>query len=285
MYNFTIMKNKLLITFSGGRTSAYMTWWLFNEWSEKDEWDKLVVFANTGKESENTLFFVDECANEWNIDIKWIEGYPSDKGKGWSVNHKLVTYETASRKGEPFEAMIQKLGIPFQSAPFCSPQLKTAPIKDYLKSIGWSKYYTAIGIRFDEQRRVSKKAKKQRIIYPLIELNPVTKNQIKQWWDLQSFDLDIHPDDGNCVGCWKKSFNVLARIMERSPNSFDWWEDMILKYGTSTHKSYKGDSQSFYRGNKSINDIREMAKLSQAELKQITLFEPLDGCSESCEAF
>ena len=262
-----------------------MTWWLFNEWSEKDKWDKIVVFANTGKESEETLFFVDECANEWNIDIKWIEGYPSDFGKGWSVNHKLVNYETASRKGEPFEAMIKKLGIPFQSAPFCSPQLKTAPIKDYLKSIGWSKYYTAIGIRYDEQKRVNKNYKKERIIYPLIELNPVTKNQIKQWWDLQSFDLDIHPDDGNCVCCWKKSFNVLARIMERSPNSFHWWQEMTDKYGSSNHKSYKGDLQSFYRGNKTINDIKEMAKLSQAELKQINLFEPLDGCSESCEAF
>ena len=142
------MKDKLLITFSGGRTSAYMTWWLFNEWKDRDNWDKLVVFANTGKESEGTLFFVDECANEWNIDIKWIEGYPSEIGKGWSVNHKLVSYETASRNGEPFEAMIKKLGIPFQSAPFCSPQLKTAPIKNYLRSIGWTKYYTAIGIRY-----------------------------------------------------------------------------------------------------------------------------------------
>jgi hypothetical protein len=279
------MKDKLLITFSGGRTSAYMTWWLFNEWKERDNWDKLVVFANTGKESEGTLFFVDECSQEWGIDIKWIEGYPSEVGKGWSVNHKLVTYETASRNGEPFEAMIKKLGIPFQSAPFCSPQLKTAPIKKYLKSIGWTKYYTAIGIRYDEQKRINKNYKKQRIIYPLVEFNPVTKNQIKQWWDLQSFDLDIHPDDGNCVCCWKKSFNVLARIMERSPKSFDWWQQMIDEYGTSKHKSYEGDTQSFYRGNKSINDIREMAKLSQAELKQINLFEPLDGCSESCEAF
>jgi hypothetical protein len=279
------MKDKLLITFSGGRTSAYMTWWLFNEWKDRDNWDKLVVFANTGKESEGTLFFVDECANEWNIDIKWIEGYPSENGKGWSVNHELVNYETASRNGEPFEAMIKKLGIPFQSAPFCSPQLKTAPIKKYLKSIGWSKYFTAIGIRYDEQKRINKNYKKQRIIYPLVEFNPVTKNQIKQWWDLQSFDLEIHPDDGNCVCCWKKSYNVLARIMERSPNSFDWWQKMIDEYGTSKHKSYIGDTQSFYRGNKSINDIKEMAKLSQAELKQITLFEPLDGCSESCEAF
>lgn len=279
------MKNKLLITFSGGRTSAYMAWYLHNEWEDRDNWEKIVVFANTGKEAEGTLFFVDECAQEWGIDIKWIEGYPSDKGKGWSVNHKLVNYETASRNGEPFEAMINRLGIPFQSAPFCTKQLKTFAIKDYLKSIGWKDYYTAIGIRYDEQQRISKHYERDKIIYPLAIINPVNKNQVKQWWEKQSFDLDIHPDDGNCVCCWKKSFTVLARIMERSPKSFDWWQEMIDKHGESKHNNYKGVKQSFYRGNKTINEIKELAKLSQAELKQITMFETLDGCSESCEAF
>jgi hypothetical protein len=73
----------------------------------------------------------------------------------------LVSYETASRNGEPFEAMIQKIGIPFQFAPSCSNQLKTEAIKDYLKSLGWKKYHTALGIRFDEPK-----------INPLVSFSP-----------------------------------------------------------------------------------------------------------------
>jgi 3'-phosphoadenosine 5'-phosphosulfate sulfotransferase (PAPS reductase)/FAD synthetase len=134
--------DKLLISFSGGRTSAYMTWYLFNEWPERDNWDKIVVFANTGKEAEGTLFFIDECAQEWGIPIVWVEasridseGIPLSK-KGYKVGHKIVTYETASRNGEPFEEMISMLGVPASGAPFCSNQLKTFPINSYMKSIG-----------------------------------------------------------------------------------------------------------------------------------------------------
>ena len=54
-------KKRLLISFSGGRTSAFMLWWLFNKWDDRHNWEMVVVFANTGKENKGTLFFVDEC--------------------------------------------------------------------------------------------------------------------------------------------------------------------------------------------------------------------------------
>ena len=120
-------------------------------------------------------------------------------------------------------------------------------------------------------------------MYPFVHLNPVTKVQVKQWWDKQSFDLDIHPDDGNCDCCWKKSFPTLARIMNRKPDNFEWWQQMIDKYSESNNRV--DGTQTFYRGGKSILDIKKMAELTQAELKQLTMFDPLDGCAESCEVF
>jgi hypothetical protein len=283
---------KLLISFSGGRTSGYMLWYLFNEWKERDQWEKIVVFANTGKEAEGTLFFVDECSQEWGIPIIWVEAKCKDQngkpfsGKGWSVQHKIVDFDSASRNGEPFEEMISVLGIPRTDEPFCSKQLKTTAIESYLKSIGWKDYYRAIGIRFDELNRIDGNRTQKKFIYPLAEINPVTKSMVSEWWGNQDFDLNIHPDEGNCDNCWKKDFPRLARNMIRNPKSFDWWTEMEYKYGYfNPRNNTLNPPFNFYRNNKSTVDILKMAQMSQAELKQLTMFDPLDGCSESCEAF
>lgn len=285
-------KKKLVISFSGGRTSAYMTWWLLNEWEDRHNWEMLIVFANTGLEAEGTLFFIDECAAEWNIPINWVEAKFKDENgvpyseKGWSVKHRVVTYETASRKGEPFEEMISLLGIPSTEAPFCSFQLKKKAIESYVKEIEWKNYYIAIGVRIDEPLRINEERHKKRIMYPFAELKPTTKRQVSEWWGKQSFDLHIHPDEGNCVNCWKKDFPRLARNYARIPESFDWWKRMEKEYGNFNPRGIELNPPfNFYRGNHSTLDIKKLAEMTQAELRQLTMFDKLDGCAESCEPF
>ena len=49
----------LLVSFSGGETSAFMAQWLNNHYEEYGYKNIVFVFANTGLENEQTLEFVE----------------------------------------------------------------------------------------------------------------------------------------------------------------------------------------------------------------------------------
>lgn len=256
------MKKKLLISFSGGRTSAYMLWWLCNQWPDRYNWDKKVVFANTGKEMGGTLVFVDEVSVRWNIPIVWVEAkHLNENGisfskKGWQVVHSIVDFPTASRNGEPFEEMISQLGIPTTNAPFCSDQLKRKAIESYMKSIGWRDYYKAIGIRCDEIDRVNPKYKEKKIMYPLINMMPTDKRMVNDFWATQDFKLNVPAGLGNCDNCWKKDMKTLAKNAKAYPETLNWWQEMTDKYGNMNPRNTELNPPfNFYRGNKSPKDI------------------------------
>jgi hypothetical protein len=62
-----------VISFSGGRTSAYMLWRILESNNGLPE-EAIVIFANTGKEDEETLKFVKNCSVNWNVPIVLCEG-------------------------------------------------------------------------------------------------------------------------------------------------------------------------------------------------------------------
>lgn len=93
----------LVVSFSGGKTSAYMTYLLLRQ--HKNLRPLTVIFANTGQEHEATLDFVHRCDMELQFRTVWVEAAVS-QAKGEGTTFTQVTYETASRHGEPYEAVI-----------------------------------------------------------------------------------------------------------------------------------------------------------------------------------
>lgn len=291
-FNAKIMaeKKKLLLSFSGGRTSGMMVWWCLN--NLQDEYEMIVVFANTGKEAEGTLEFVEECSRRFGVEIYWVEAKFRDENgvmfsnKGWSVSHKVVDFDTASRNGEPFEELISCLGIPSTNAPFCSDQLKRKAIESFMKEIGWDDYYKAIGIRYDEVDRVNPNWKKLQIIYPFVSLVPTTKKMVDLWWNKQDFKLNIPVGLGNCDNCWKKSLPMLVKNAKRNPSTFYWWKKMEEKYGYYNPRNVELELPfHFFRGNLSVDDIFKLVKVDEQQLKLFSQDNWLDGCGESCEVF
>jgi 3'-phosphoadenosine 5'-phosphosulfate sulfotransferase (PAPS reductase)/FAD synthetase len=106
-----------VISFSGGRTSAYMLWRILQSNNGLPD-EAIVCFANTGKEEEATLQFVHDCSDKWNVPITWLEYVWYEEP---SKRFKVVDFETASRNGEPFEAVINaKNFLPNTMMRFCT---------------------------------------------------------------------------------------------------------------------------------------------------------------------
>lgn len=295
------MKEKLRISFSGGRTSAFMTKWMLE--NLKDKYEMIVCFANTGKEREETLEFVDKCDKEFGFNVVWIEAIADDRYIE-TPNFKIVNFETASRNGEPFEWLLSNGGLVNQNRPKCTNILKTIPLNKYTKSLGWSKYYTALGIRSDEPKRLNReKAKKERLIYFADVLN-VTKSDINLFWSKQSFDLKLKSYEGNCDLCFKKGLRKLMTIVKENPQLADWWREMENKYENFTPERYMHNEKlngpvRFYRDNMTIDDIIEESKfpfdMARDESNDIDNYRQMmmwdnyldsnGGCSESCEVY
>ena len=226
------------ISFSGGRTSAFM----LHKVLEAHDGDLpdfcKVTFANTGKEMPETLDFVRDCAENWDVDIVWLERFARLTKKGeknkYAYKTKVVNYESASRNGEPFAQLLKTMGYtPNPMVRFCTAQLKVAAITEYLINVCEfeTPFNTLIGIRADEPRRVAKLSgtiERGNERYLPLHLDGITKRDISDFWTNNSFDLNLPNhngvnDMGNCDLCYLKGYKIRQSIIRDKPEMADWW--------------------------------------------------------------
>ena len=217
------------ISFSGGRTSAYMLWRVLQSNGGTLPAEAVVCFANTGKEDEATLRFVRDCAAAWDVPIVWLEFRDTD------ARFEVVTFETASRYGQPFEALIRKRNyLPNPVTRFCTIDLKIRPIGRYLLSLGMAETkaeaenMSMVGMRADEQRRAAKITDKSRI--PLVSAG-ITKEDVGAFWRVQPFDLGLPNNNGvtmhgNCDLCFLKGGAQVLSLIAEKPARAVWWANM-----------------------------------------------------------
>lgn len=283
-------KKNLIISVSGGETSWYMAIRMKKELSKR--YNFKYIFANTGKEREETLEFNKLCALHFNIDLIWVEAI-IHHNKRKSCTHKIVNYDIASRNGEPFIEMMKKYGIPNITSPHCTRELKKNPIKSYIKSIYGNDYEIAIGIRQDEFDRISIDRKKEKLIYPLITYFPTTKITINDFWQKQPFRLNLKSYEGNCDYCFKKSIRKLQTLIleDNQLGRINWWEKMEKRF--EHHRQDKKKIHRFFRGNLTVQELIEQSKILKrkaideryAQNKEIDNLDVTGRCSESCEPF
>lgn len=278
---------KVAASFSAGRTSARMSEMLRFA-ADIYAWDIRFVFANTGEEDEETLRFADRCDKAFGLDLIWLEAVVDPrprKGTGF----KIVSFETASRNGEPFEAVVQKFGVANKAYPNCNRELKQRPIDAYFRSIGWShkRRFTCIGMRVDEQDRRSSEADKKNFVYPLMDWWPMTKKEVIDSWKTEPFDLYLPEHLGNCKWCWKKSLRKHMTLAVDYPEVFEFPRRMMAQYGDRGPGNIDGQRR-FFRRNMTVEDIfAESRKPFEKFVDGNHVFDPeLDvgsGCGESCE--
>lgn len=233
-----------VISFSGGRTSAYMLWRVLQSNNGLPD-EAIVCFANTGKEEEETLKFVNDCAINWNVPIVWLE-YIWDEEP--NKRFKVVNFETSSRNGEPFEAVIKsKKFLPNTMMRFCTQEMKIFTINRYMKSIGYNDFVVSVGIRADEPRRVAKiaanKYGKYEKITPLASAN-VSEQDVWHFWNNNNFDLELPKTSGasNCDLCFLKGTKILTSLIQQKPSRAEWWikqEEMIGARFSKDKPTYK----------------------------------------------
>lgn len=256
------------ISFSGGRTSAYMLWRVLQSNGGLPD-EAVVCFANTGKEDEATLRFVRDCSVNWGVPITWLEYLPVEP------RFKVTDFENAARNGEPFEALIRHRGLlPNPVARGCTQELKIRPMGRYLLSLGMvdtgseGENFSWVGMRADEQRRAAKIEDKSRI--PLWAAG-VTKEIVGEFWRNHHFDLELPNNNGvtmhgNCDLCFLKPTHQIVSLIAERPERAVWWakmENMVGSLGRAT-----GDGEFFRRDRPSYS---QMLKFTE---QQRDMFDP-----------
>lgn len=305
-----LIKPPAIVNFSGGRSSAYMLISILAAHGGKLPDGVHVCFSNTGKEREETLRFVQEVSNFYAVPIRWLE---RDGTKPPHERFREVDFESAARKGEPFEEVIrEKQYLPNPVTRFCTVELKIRTMRDFAYAQGWKEWTNVIGFRADEKHRLAKAMRKSgdgegkqmsllapktpkrlkpavepheswnHLATPMIDAG-VTRQTVADFWAQMPFDLRLRPDESNCDLCFLKGAGKISAVLREHPEYAGWWVRMEQTPLGKTANAKTGAGQKFRYDRPDYATLAERARIQQP--LNFGEFDDLESCAENyCNA-
>ena len=282
-YELPEVEQNHTVSFSGGRTSAYLVHEMEKRRKELG-WKVEYVFMDTGAEHPKTYEFIKKVVNHFKINLTCLRiKVNPNLGKG--NTYEVVGVDSLGHDLVAFGQFVKKYGTPSIITPWCTSRMK-ADVADLYrnKKYGKGNYITWLGIRADERRRVGKNP----YIRYLAQISEFSKNDVISWWSKMPFDLEIEEHLGNCVFCIKKGAGKLALAARDAPEQYEEFLKM-LKNPENRDSPRNGSDLVMYRGNKTLeNIIEDFSEFTSEEIRSTLRFTKKydsGSCSESCEIY
>lgn len=266
-----------VVSFSGGRTSAYLVHLMEQRRLAGEEVH--YVYMDTGAEHPKTYEFIRRVVVEWGIDLHCLRVIPNPE-LGKASGYEELSIADIGPDLIPWKRMLNKYGHPYVGGAFCTDRMKTVPFTKYCQErFGRGNYHTWLGIRADEHNRLRPAPG----FSYLADISVFEKQDVLDWWEEQPFDLGIQEHLGNCVFCIKKSMQKVALATMDEPELAAQFVDILEK------EILTGREPVMYRGNNTLKSLIALfSDTSRDELaSRMTSMRQYDtgSCSESCEAF
>lgn len=273
---------KKVVSFSGGRTSAYLCYLMKGKFGD----DVDFVYMDTGAEHPKTYEFIRNVNREFDLNLTCLRTkFNPELGKGNS--YEIISIDDIKHDLKPWREMLKKYGTPYNpGGAFCTDRMKLVPWTKYLnEKYGKGNYETYLGIRIDEPKRLKPR---DGVVY-LGNISDFDKQDILNWWKAQPFDLEIEEHLGNCVFCIKKGVNKVALAARDEPELAGEFLSELTASWVRTVEQRKSPSLEMYRGRQSFGQIIKVFSDHSrdeiaATIRGMRRFDA-GSCSESCEVF
>ena len=180
-----LIEGPALISFSGGRTSAYLLKHVLDTYGGTLPGNVIACFRQHRQgDAADARFRPRLRPGTGTSPVVWLEYDPAGES-ATEVPRRGPRGSASERQGEPYEALLrERKYLPNPVSHFCTTTLKIRVMRDYARSLGWEHWTNTVGLRADEGRRVARirnDRERWETIAPLHAAG-VTKEDVTAFW-------------------------------------------------------------------------------------------------------